>query len=219
MKRATPLFALALAAVLSCRHEPPRPYREAPPSELAATTLDYADTDAFDALLESALVNQDPVILVRTAHARPDWQGRLNAWIAAWNQGGRVEGRTVRGQAPPLPVDGESIREFRLLVTVLLDRVEVLAHAGAGWWSESRVRARRVELLRPYSLRFHVGGDGTIQLIFFNGKASERYAEFVRQLTEAEEVAQWERTVECSGCKQFRERPTLSLATYRTSKP
>src|SRR5262245_43537143 len=102
MNRAASLLALALVAVLSCRTAaPPRPYREVPPPDLAATTLDYADSDAFDALLETSLVNQDPVIIVRTGHEKPDWGGRLNAWIAAWNQGGKVAGQTVRGQVPP----------------------------------------------------------------------------------------------------------------------
>jgi hypothetical protein len=207
MNRATPLLALVLVAGFGCRNpEPTRPSRDVPPPDVLATTIDYADTDAFDALFESTLVNQDPVIVIRTAQPRPDWQGRLNAWIAAWNMGGKVEGRTARGQIPPVGVNGDSIREFRLLVTALMDRVEELAKTGAGWWSEARLRNRRVELLRPYNLRFHVGDDGNIQLIFFNGRANGQYAEFVRRLTGDAAAGPWARTFECSDCRPARDR-------------
>src|SRR5206468_887030 len=99
---------------------------------------------------------------VRTGRDRPDWGGRLNAWIAAWNAGGKGPGRTARGQAP-LPgvpgvvLSGEGVRELRLLVDGLMTRVEELAKATSAWWSEERVRSRRVALLRPYNLRFHRG--------------------------------------------------------------
>ena len=58
------------------------------------------DADGFDSLLESALVNQDPAIIIQTHATKPDWGDRLNAWIAAWNMGGKVTGGTVRMQAP-----------------------------------------------------------------------------------------------------------------------
>src|SRR5205807_7926716 len=120
-------------------------------------TLDYTDNDAFDALFEAALVNQDPGIVVRTQRQTPDWGARLNAWIAAWNQGGRS--RSARGQAalPRVVIDGDSIREFRLLVSGLLDRIEEAAQAGSAWYSDQRQRSRRIALLRPYNLRFHKG--------------------------------------------------------------
>src|SRR4051812_25704754 len=62
--------------------EPPEP-----------TPVDYVDTDAFDRVFEAELVAGAPAILVRTEHEKPDWGPRLNAWIAAWNRGGRSRGR------------------------------------------------------------------------------------------------------------------------------
>jgi hypothetical protein len=207
---------LALAAMASsCRNSPEgRPYRDPPPPGVQTFTLDYVDSSAFDGLFESALVNREPVIVIHTGRTRPDWDGRLNAWIAAWNMGGTVRGRAPRAQGP-LPkvgIDGETIREFRLLVTALMDRVEDLARKRSTWWAEERVRARRVGLLRPYSLRFHRGEDGTIQLIFFNGEHAGRYPEFVRALTEDEDRA-WSRDVECSECKRLRGSPTPARLT------
>lgn len=68
--------------------------------DITPTRLDYVDTDGFDAVLENALVNQDPVIVVRTRRSRPDWDGRLNAWIAAWNRGGSGRPRGARRASP-----------------------------------------------------------------------------------------------------------------------
>jgi hypothetical protein len=204
-----PALLLALAALPSCKGTGPgRPYREPPPPGLTPTTIDYADSDGFDALLETALTNQDPAIMVRTSYEKPDWGPRLNAWIAAWNRGGTVgpPGRAVRMQAPLLPgvnVDGDSIREFRLLIESLMDRVEDLAGKGSSWYAEERTRSRRVALLKPYNLRFHVDEDRHIQLIFFNGDYSQLYPEFMISIAaaNAEEPAHWSRTFECSRCK------------------
>jgi hypothetical protein len=186
-----------------------------PAAELRPTRLEYADTVAFDALFETALVNQDPVILIQTDHTKPDWGPRLNAWIAAWNRGGQTDGRKVRGQVPLLPrvvVDGDSIREFRLLIDDLMGRVEDSARAGAEWWAEKRTRERRIALLRPYSLRFHVGDDGRIQLIFFHGRYAAYHAGFIRSLgnADAEGSGEWVRTYQCSWCRPERGRPAGS---------
>jgi hypothetical protein len=214
------LLAFALVAALSatpgCKNTPEgRPEPEAPPAGSPAnlpavrpTVMDYVDSEAFDALFESALVNQDAAILVRTGFAKPDWGGRLNAWIAAWNAGGG--GRTVRGQAAlgavsGLAIRGDTVREFRLLVGGLMDRVEELAKTTSAWWSEERVRSRRVALLRPYNLRFHRGEDGNILLIFFHGGHAGHYSGFIKSLTSSAEAReQWARAVECSECKQAR---------------
>jgi hypothetical protein len=211
---ARPVLPLALAAALAaaagCKSQAgTRPFVEPPPPDVRTTDLTYADTDAFDALLEAALVNQDPVIAVHTDTPRPDWDGRLNAWIAAWARGGKVEPppRTARGQVPVPAVDGDTLREFRLLVGDLMDRVEDLARVGAGWWAEERVRSRRVALLKPYNLRFHRGGDGTIQLVFFNGNYAGAYPEHVRALTGTSgdgEPEAWTRTVQCSACNRHK---------------
>ena len=192
---------------LSCRTPPAgRPFREPPPPGLTPTTLDYTDTDGFDQLFENALVNQDPAILILTGRERPDWGSRLNAWIAAWNMGGKVgpPPRAVRAQAPlpSVTVDGESLREFRLLVDSLLDRVEDIAGRQSAWWAEEKMRSRRVALLRPYNLRFHKDEDNRIQLIFFNGDYKASYAGFMKTMrTGAAGDMEWSRSVECSECR------------------
>jgi hypothetical protein len=117
------------------------------------------------------------VFVVQTGYEKPEWSGRLNAWIAAWKAGRKVvpapDKRSVRMQSPFFPivaVDGDSIREFRLLVDGLMNCVEHLARERSAWWAEERVKLQRVELLRPYKQRFHLDSDHQIQLIFFNGK-------------------------------------------------
>ena len=204
-------LGLALLGVVSCRTVAPP--ETSPMPDLTPTTLDYVDGDGFDALFEAALVNQDPVIVVRTGRTRPDWTGRLNAWVAAWNRSpARKPGRraeadaqpTFRGQSPlaPVPLDGDAIREFRLLVNGLLDRVEEAAGSGATWWAEERARSRRVALLKPYSLRFHMDEEGLIQLVFFHGSYAAYYPRHMQQLMKESAMPdqEWSRCVECSGC-------------------
>jgi hypothetical protein len=182
------------------------PAPEPPGGGLRPTVIEYVDADGFDSLFESALKNADPVILIQTETAKPDWGARLNAWIAAWNRGGKAaEGapRTARGQSP-LSINGESIREFRLLVDDLMGKVETLADKGSAWWAEERTRSRRVALLRPYSLRFHQGEDKNIQLIFFHGAYAAQYRDFMATLADGDVPDGWARTVECSRCKKAR---------------
>jgi hypothetical protein len=212
-------FALFLVMVVAgCRQPAPRPAPEPPPPGVHTTDLDYVDTDAFDALFESVLINQDPVIVIHTGRSRPDWDGRLNAWIAAWNRGGPIGAappRTVRGQIP-LPgvkLDEGTLREFRLLVGSLMDRVDGLARDGTAWWSQEQLRSQRIGLLKPYDLRFHIGGEGDIELVFFNGNYASYYPDFVKNLTgataEADETGdsqEWMRTFHCSRCRAAREK-------------
>jgi hypothetical protein len=196
-------FALLLTAGCWTMHGT-RSSVEPPPPDLRPTRIDYLDTDAFDTLLESALVNQDPVITIATGFEKPEWGARLNAWIAAWNRGGRVEaGKKVRLQAPVLPriaVDGDSIREFRLLIESLMNRVEDSVKESSAWWAEEKIRERRVKLLKPYNLRFHMSEDGTIQIILFNGRYAQFHREFVKSISGGDD--EWERGYSCSMCKQ-----------------
>jgi hypothetical protein len=110
----------------------------------------------------------------------------------------------MQGPLSPSVVNGETLREFRLLVDDLMTRVEDLAKRGSSWWAEERVQRRRIELLKPYSLRFHLDGDQKIQLIFFNG----RYARYYRQVMDSMPVAatddasEWSRGLTCSHCKE-----------------
>jgi hypothetical protein len=218
LARALPwLVLVALTATCSCRTlEPGKSAKPEAPPELTPTVLDYVDGDAFDALLETALVNQDPAIVVLTRRTMPDWGDRLNAWIAAWNHGGRARARTARGQAslPRVVIDGDSIREFRLLVNGLLDRIDEAATAGSAWYRDQRERSRRVALLRPYSLRFHKGEDGAIQLIFFHGKHAGAYPQFIQKLMNASTPeGEWTRSVECSQAAGPKRADRLTRAT------
>jgi hypothetical protein len=181
--------------------------------DLTPAVIDYADTDGFDGQLEAELLQKAPAIIVRTDNTKPDWEGRLDAWIAAWNQGGRSRSRTIRGQLGKVPLDGDSIRELRSLVTELLDRVEAKAQAGAAWYANQRVRSHRVALLKPYSLRFHRDADGPIQLVFFHGSYASYYPRFMKSLMRSPEMAEpdWARTVECSQCLKAGRPGTASL--------
>ena len=102
MRRMLVLGPLLIGLIGCTTSQATRPYREPPPANVQATRVDYVDSEAFDALFESALLNQDPVIIVHTDTSKPNWSARLNAWIAAWNMGGKVqangEGRKVRLQ-------------------------------------------------------------------------------------------------------------------------
>ena len=132
------MVAVAALAVAGCRTTRDSNYEGVSPSprRLQPMVLQYVDTDGFDAVFEASLVNQDPVIIVRTENEKPDWEGRLNAWIAAWNMGSKVEHRVIRGQIPlPAQIDADFLREFRLLAFGALDRAEELARAGSAWWA------------------------------------------------------------------------------------
>jgi hypothetical protein len=206
-------FVLALSllclAALSCRGvRNVRTYHEPPPPDIQPTVLTYTENDGFDNLFESALVNRDPVILIRTETTQPDWGSRLNAWIAAWNRGGKVvdEPRLrVRMQAPLAPgvVNGDTLREFRLLVDDLMTRAEDLAKRGSSWWAEERLQRRRIDLLKPYSLRFHLDEEKKIQLIFFNGHYSRYYRQVMESMavSATDDQPEWGRRVTCSHCK------------------
>jgi hypothetical protein len=205
--RASVLGLLALLMVVaSCSpRQRIRPgYEPPPPTSINPTRIAYADAEAFDALLESALVNQDPAIVIETGHARPDWGARLNAWIAAWNRGGPPkDGSTFRSQIPGVSVDGETIREFRLLVGNLMDRIEERVRGGSAWWQEERTRNRRVTLLKPYNLRFHMAEDGTILIILFHGRYAAYYADFLQSFGSAETEQEWRRAYTCSLCRSL----------------
>jgi hypothetical protein len=214
MNRATRLLVFLLAMACGCHQPAPRPAPEPPPAGIRTTELVYVDTDAFDQLFESALVNQDPVIVVHTGRTKPDWDGRLNAWVAAWNLGGPVGAapRTARGQIP-LPgvgLDEGTVRELRGLAGDLLSRVDTLAREGTSWWAEERIRSRVIGLLKPYDMRFHLDEKGHIDLVFFNGKYASYYPEFVEKLTgaaaAADEPKEWARVLHCSRCKAAREK-------------
>ena len=96
------------------------------------------------------------------------------------------------------------MRELRLLINGLLDRAEEVAQTGSTWWADQRERSRRIALLKPYSLRFHMDDEGTIQLVFFHGHYAAYYPRFVQTLTETVgmESGEWSRCVDCSRCSR-----------------
>jgi hypothetical protein len=201
-----PLICLS---ALSCRNaRNVRTYHSLPPSDIKPTIINYVETDAFDELFETVLTSRDPVILVQTETSRPDWGPRLNAWIAAWNKGGRVVDepkRRFRMQAPvsalsgPV-VNGDTVHEFRLLIDDLMTRADDLARRGSSWWTEERIQRRRIELLKPYSLRFHLDENQKIQLLFFNGRYARHYQEVMdaMAMNAAEDTEGWSRGMTCS---------------------
>ena len=199
--RSVLVLGLLLATSLSCSaFQRTRPAQEPPPPNLQPTAIDYVDGDGFNQLLESALANEDPVILIQTDSERADWGPQLNAWLAAWNLGGKVE-RKARMQAA-VTVNAASIHEFRLLIDDLMGRVEKAASAGSDWFRNERMLRRRVELLRPYNMRFHMDRGGHIQIILFNGRYSRYHREFVHSTVHPDDEVpeEWARTWSCSHC-------------------
>ena len=202
-----PLLCLAALSCRSVRNT--RTYHAPPPPDVQPTILAYVETDAFDNLFETVLNSRAPVILIQTDTSQPDWGPHLNAWLAAWNRGGQVVDearRRVRMQAPlsPTVVNGETLREFRLLIDDLMTRSRgrerVEAHRGG---PKSACSCRRIELLKPYSLRFHLDADQKIQLVFFNGQYARYYSEIMDAMSmNDQEDNEWSRTVTCSHCKE-----------------
>src|SRR5262245_34285090 len=205
MKRYLFAALVPLLVLFGCQliRTSPEPLPKQGMPNLPLRYVDYIDTEAFDNQFEAHLIAKEPAIVIRTENTRPDWQGRLNAWVAAWNRGGQRP-RTVRGQAglPGVKLDGDGIRELRGLVSDLLGRAEQVALAGGAWYANERERSRRIALLKPYSLRFHRDGDGPIQLIFFHGDYASYYPQFLRSLMKSPEMPdqEWGRSVECSQC-------------------
>ncbi len=104
----------------------------------------------------------------------------------------------------PVTVNAATIREFRLLIDDLMSRAENVARAGSAWFRNERELRHRVELLRPYNLRFHMDGDEHIQIIFFNGRYSQYHADFVRATVrpDNEVPEEWVRGWSCSHCRK-----------------
>jgi hypothetical protein len=179
------------------------------------TEIDYVDADGFDAIFETSLINRDAVVTVRTPNERPDWTGRLNAWIAAWNMGKSADSRRFRGQIPGFPtIDGDTLREVRLLINTVVDRADDAAKSSVNWFREERIRSRRVELLKPYNLRFHMHTDGKIHLIFFHGDYANQYQQFVAMQADCDEDTKvWSRNnVGLTFCKKMQ--PTMQPVQF-----
>lgn len=215
LSRLTPLVSLGFVVAYGCHTAKHAPEAHHSPQGPQATRLDYVDSDAFDLLFETTLRNSQPVIVVQTDHNKPEWGSRLNAWVAAWNASRRTEILRARGQIPVAPtvvVDGDSIREFRLLIDGLMTRSEESARLGTRWWTERHLRERRVALLRPYSLRFHLDASDRIQLIFFHGAYATHHDDVVRSLTgsSGDGPLEWSPDYCCSQSKKPANRQRLT---------
>ena len=116
---------------------------------------------------------------------------------------GRAFGELIlRIPAKNLPKSGGLPATLLVLIDEdsLMGRVEKSARAGGHWWAERHTRDRRVALLRPYSLRFHLGTDGHIQLIFYHGDYAAQHRDMVRSLADpaGEETLDWSPGYCCS---------------------
>ena len=109
-----------------------------------------------------------------------------------------------RWPIPSIVVDGDSIREFRLLVNSLMNRVDDVARDGSNWWTEERTRSRRNNMLKPYNLRFHMGDNGTIQMVFFNGSYSQYYKTYMQKLIPCRRGSgRLVKNLDCTKCKNM----------------
>lgn len=203
-----PSVGLALVVAIGCISDRQDRIAESPPIAKDASQpprierIDYAESEGFDLQFETALVNRQPAITIQTEFTKPEWGMRLNNWIAAWNAGHR-NGFRARGQLPVSPsivVDGDSIREFRFLVDDLMSRVDETAKLGGLWWAEKNMRERRIALLKPYNLRFHLDAENRIQLIFCHSDYAAQHKEIVRSIADPEgnESLEWFSGYRCS---------------------
>ena len=85
-------LALILTLAAGCHQPEQRPLPAPPPADIHPTDIDYVDTDAFDALFESALVNQDPAIIIQTPQAvlLPD-DSDIRRWVLSRPLDGRIQ--------------------------------------------------------------------------------------------------------------------------------
>jgi hypothetical protein len=177
------LLAFGACALVFCSAMRPagcgkteRPYVPPPPREAlqTATAIPYTDSEAFDVLLEAALNRGDPVIVIQTSSPQPDWSGRLNAWIAAWNAGGPVRAASERTKGPgsgekafvaPGALPPDTAAETRKFLEGQIDRMERLARESVSWWRDEQRRKARVSMLHPYVLRIERGQQDQLQVV------------------------------------------------------
>jgi hypothetical protein len=146
-----------------------RVMKQTPTPEVIAQTphVDYADSDAFDEVLKSALIRHDRLIVIQTVETQPAWSGRLTAWIAAWNEGGPAHEPGVSSTRSLIELPPDLACETRQAITDQMDRIERLAVDMHGWWQDERKRRDRIEMLKPYMICVTRDQNQRLQVVFY----------------------------------------------------
>ncbi|HTU17702.1 MAG TPA: hypothetical protein VMG10_06520 [Gemmataceae bacterium] len=99
--------------------------------------------------------------------------------------------------------------------------IDDLAHRGSSWWAEERIQRRRIELLKPYSLRVHLDENQQTQLLFFNGRYARYYQEIMDAMAmrSTEDTEGWSRAETCSHCKGNVTGMTVQRTRARSEEP
>lgn len=163
------LFACALQSE-GCRNNKEERIRVPLPAQVdlvQTPAIDYADSEAFDAVLLAALIRQDRIIVVQTPNAQPDWSGRLTAWIAAWNKGPPVQDPQVSSTRSLIDLPPDTTRETHKVVVEEMDRIERLARESVAWWQEEQKRQARIEMLKPYMFCVKRDEKQRLQVVFY----------------------------------------------------
>lgn len=150
--RASVCWYVVLLVLIGCG-TPQRTYQPPPPPNYPDREIPFEDSNAFDSLLETLLINQTPVIRIVLDTTTPDWPDRLVVWLRAYRDGGQVAAPTGKGGLSSLlwlAANATSSTEAREALEATFDRLEETTTAVATWWSNERERQRRIELLRAY---------------------------------------------------------------------
>lgn len=165
------LLSLGVLAMAPCgctilpTKPPPAPVLQpSSPSPKAATVLPYADTEAFDLVFEAALRRGDAVIVVQTGQKGLEWQGRLNAWVAAWNEAAPLRERD-RASRSLVELPADTAQQTATLINSQIDRIEGMAKRTVDWWRDTHRRKDRAALLRHYALNLEHDQSGQMQLV------------------------------------------------------
>ena len=168
-----------------------RLYRERPPRQVvfsSATSIDYADTNTFDALMYSALKRGDNIILIQTHRSDTNWSGRLNFWIDAWNQGPAIKknkrdnyndefqysphGSAMYTESPEIYI----IYNILLIMVSILDKLQRFMRNLFSFWQYKKVLNERKELLKSYLFDWFTDENtGEVCAVFYKANVSEKF--------------------------------------------
>lgn len=154
---------------------PPPPVPIPSPETITiAPTIDYVEDDSFDTTLEAYFRKKTPILVIQTLSTKPNWNGRLNAWLAAWNAGADAhpkpspeESRMKLAQRGLIDFPPDAAEQTRILIEDQIIRIEEAAKQGVRWWRDEQKRKDRTDLLKPYVLEFHRDANQRYQLVFY----------------------------------------------------